>query len=185
MDSKSSTSEAQEDLVVVGVVRRPHGLLGELAIEVLSDVPGRIAPGVGLWLVSATGARQQVTVAAARPHREHLLVKLAGVADRTAAEPLKGASLEIERSKVPAAAEGAFYHFELVGCRCQDRALGTLGEVADVVEGPGATMLRVVGEKGELLIPFVESFLGDIDVVARTIEVVLPEGFLDVCGSKS
>jgi 16S rRNA processing protein RimM len=198
MGSKSSTSNSSpptsgsetarvtqgSDWVMVGRVRRAHGLKGELAVEVLSDVAGRWTPGARLDAVDRQGTRRVVSVVAARPHQDHLLVTLAEVRDRNAAEAMVGASFEVERAAVPPAPTGSFYQFELVGCEVRDRKQGELGRVTDLLAGPGGWLLRLEGPQGELLIPFVESFLGRVDVEAQRIEVELPEGFVEACGSK-
>lgn len=179
------SSESVPELVVVGVVRRAHGLRGELAVEVLSDVAGRISPGACFTAVHSGGAKQPVKVVGVRPHQDQLLVTFAEVNDRTAAEGLRGASLEMDRALVPPAPTGSFYQFDLVGCEVRDPSGGELGTVMDLLFGPGGSMLRVEGRHGELLIPFVEGFLERVDVERRRIQVVLPEGFVEVCGSKS
>jgi 16S rRNA processing protein RimM len=170
--------------VAAGRVLAAHGLRGELAVEVLSDVAGRFAPGSALLLTAPGAPPHPVTVRASRPHKGALLVTLAGVEDRTAAEALRGALLEVDAAAVPPAPEGSYYHFDLVGCRCV-AGDGDLGEVVEVVEGGGGILLRVVGGHGELLLPFVDSYLGEVDVAARRIEWRLPEGFVEACGSAS
>lgn len=197
MGSKSSTSNPLpptssraarlsqgSDWVMVGRVRRAHGLKGELAVEVLSDVAGRWTPGARLEVVDRQGARRAVSVEAVRPHQDGLLVTLAEVKDRNTAEGMVGSSFEVERAAVPPAPAGSFYQFELVGCEVRDRREGELGRVTDLLAGPGGWLLRLEGRQGELLIPFVESFLARVDVEAQRIEVELPEGFVEACGSK-
>ena len=175
---------AATDRVAAGRVLGAHGLRGELAVEVLSDVDGRFAPGSELLLTAGGEAPRPVTVVASRPHKGQLLVVLSGVEDRTAAEGLRNALLEVAAAAVPPAPEGSYYHFELLGCRCVDGE-GELGEVVEVLEGGGGVLLRVVGGRGELLLPFVDSFLAEVDVAARRIEWRLPEGFVEACGSAS
>lgn len=180
--------------VAVGRIASAHGLRGEIAVEVLSDVPGRFAPGASL-LLSAAGATRPVVVAAARNfssrHKERLLLSLHGIEDRTAAEALRGALLEVDAAAVPPAPAGSYYHYDLVGCRCIDRRAGELGAVAEVVEGGGGDLLRVVtpahGDEParELLLPFVDAYLAEVDVAGRRILWDLPEGLIEACGSAS
>ena len=101
------------------------------------------------------------------------------------AKRLRGAVLRVPRSEVPPAPRGAYYHFELVGCRVVDQRRGGLGLVEEVVEDGGGVLLRVRGDSGELLIPFVRAFLGAVDVASRRIEVDLPEGLIEACASTS
>jgi 16S rRNA processing protein RimM len=175
--------------VAVGRVAAPHGIRGELAVERLSDVPGRFAAGATLLLSLPGASPRPVSVVSSRAHaskgRERLLLRLAEVDDRDAAEALRGALLEVEATAVPPAPEGSYYQFDLVGCRCTDRRGGELGEVAEVVEGGGGTLLRVVAPGRELLLPFVDPYLAEVDVAGRRILWDLPEGLIEACGSAS
>jgi 16S rRNA processing protein RimM len=173
----------------VGRVVAPHGVRGELTVERMSDVPGRFAAGAELLLSLPGAPPRPVVVVAARTHvakgNERLLVRLDAVGDRDAAEALRGALLEVEAAAVPPAPVGSYYQFELVGCRCSDRRSGELGEVAEVIEGGGGTLLRVVAPGRELLLPFVEPYLAEVDVAGHRIVWDLPEGLIEACGSAS
>jgi 16S rRNA processing protein RimM len=176
-------------------VTNAHGLRGEVAVDAFSDVAGRFASGSSLWLTARSEAPRKVVVESSRPltsrHKDRLLLSLQGIADRTAAEALRGALLEIDAAAVPPAPEGSYYHYDLVGCRCTDRRAGELGEVVEVVEGGGGDLLRVVvpahgDEPGrELLLPFVDAYLAEVDVAGRRILWDLPEGLIEACGSAS
>ncbi len=186
---EASDHRGAAERVAVGRVVAPHGLRGELAVEALSDVPGRFAPGAALLLTLPGGLPRPQVVAGCRVpasrHRHRLLLRLAGVDDRTTAEALRGALLEVEAAAVPPAPEGSYYQFDLVGCRCSDRTAGELGEVVEVLEGGGGDLLRVVGGGRELLLPFVDAYLADVDVDGRHISWDLPEGLIEACGSAS
>jgi len=172
--------------VLVGIVSRAHGLRGELVVEPLSDRPERFAPGAELELVDRHGNRRPIRVQRSRPHGGVLRVAFEGVADRDAAEALRGAQLEIARELVPPAAAGEYYHFELVGCRCVDEREGELGEVVELVESPAGLLLLVARPGGgKVLLPFVESFLVGVDREARRIDWRLPEGLIEACASRS
>lgn len=191
MASKSSTEapaapgRSLPETVVVGRVRRAHGVQGEVAVEVMSDVPGRFEAGSELVAVGPSGRRSALTLVAARPHRGGLLARFAGVDDRDAADALRGARLEVARSAVPAAPAGTYYYFELVGCRCTDATVGELGEVTGLTEDGGGVLLVVEGPLGAVPIPFVQRFLRKVDVEAGLIELDLPPGLVETCASRS
>jgi 16S rRNA processing protein RimM len=127
-----------------------------------------------------------VTVAAFRRAAAGGLLRLRGVEDREGAEALRGARLEVAREAAPRPRRGSYYYFELVGCRCSDARAGDLGTVSEVREDGGGLMLRVVDGHGrELPIPWVEGFVRRVDVERRTIELALPEGFVEACASPS
>lgn len=158
---------------------------GELLVEPLSDVPGRLEPGSRLWLVAGSGERRDVEVATSRPHAGGLLLSFRGLGDRDAVEAFRGGRLEVERGSTPPAPEGSYYFFELVGCACVDARQGELGRVVDVTEDGGGLLLRLRGAAGELLVPFVSAYLVKVDIADRRIDVELPPGLVETCASGS
>ena len=190
MGSRSASTEdsgetSSQDLILVGVVLRPHGVRGEVRIEIHSDLPERFAPGSRLRITTTAGATRQVRVASFREVRGGGLVRFRGCHDRDHAVELRGARLEVPRSQVPAPPEGLYYHFDLVGCRCLDAELGDLGEVEAVVEDGGGVLLEVRGPDRLVPVPFVEAFLDEVDIPGRRIRLRLPEGLIESCASKS
>ena len=214
MSSTSSTKRTERrDLpatVLVGRVVKPHGVRGEALVEVLSDVPGRLAAGSSLLAAdeegeplrpgARPGVPPRLVVVASRRHdaagEGAVLVRFEGVADRDAAAALAGVWLAVERSQVPPAPAGSYYRYELVGCRCRDGAR-ELGRVVDVIEDGGGLLLIVEGslenpaegrEEGprkRVPIPFVERFLREVDVAAGEIVLELPPGLVEACASTS
>ncbi len=186
-----STSEALEsearaaDTVVVGVVVRPHGVRGELKIEIQSDNPKRFEPGSDLLLALPHAPPRRVRVEAFRGVRGGGLLVLEGYETRDQAEELRGARLEVDVRDVPPAPPGLYYHYELVGCRCVTAEGEELGRVVEVVEDGGGHLLRLRRGSREVLVPFVEAFLKRLDVAARRIEVSLPPGLVEICASES
>ena len=89
--------------LTVGRVVKAHGLTGELVVQVRTDDPElRFAPGAVLRAKGSDQRERNYTVAAARAHGSHLLVRLAGVADRDGADALRG-SVFVDRFRGPAA----------------------------------------------------------------------------------
>ncbi len=192
MRSRSATTEADAgagralpETVLVGRLLRPHGVRGELKVEIHSDIPDRFAPGSELLLIAGQQPRRTVRIVRFRPVGAGGLVVLEGCETREDAELLRGARLEIERSRVPAAPEGVYYHYEIVGCRCHDEAHGDLGEVTDMVEDGGGYLLRLTHGRREILVPFVEAFLVSVDIEAGRIDLRLPPGLVEICASGS
>ena len=183
MTSRSGKREAgdPEERILVGRIVGAHGIRGEVSVEVYSDVEDRFDPGRRIFL-DLRGRSSALTVETVRPHKGRLLVGFEGIGDRNRAEELRGGKLGVDRSDVPPAPEGSYYHFELVGCRVVDRALGELGEVADVIEDGGGILLVVRRPSGNLPVPFVDPYLERVDIEGQQIDCVLPEGFLEACG---
>ena len=191
MASSSSKTEAPGTAaplpatVVVARFLRARGLRGELIAEVLTDVPGRLKAGAKFQLTGERRPAREVEIASVSPHPQGALVRLVGVETRDAADGVRGGVLEIERPKSSPRPKGSYFEYELVGCQCGDGAGETLGVLVAVDDGGGGPLLRIEGERGELLVPFVESFLKSVDIAGRRIELVLPPGLLETCVSRS
>jgi 16S rRNA processing protein RimM len=131
--------------LVVGRVLRPHGVRGELTVQVLSDAPERFAPGaeLGVGDPDGPGPLRPVVVRSARLHQGRLLLGLEGVEDRTAAEPLRGAWLSIPVAAARPLGPDEFWPHQLVGLAVVDRQGRRRGRVADVVPGAAHDLLAV------------------------------------------
>src|SRR5437763_10135144 len=123
-DRKDTTDEGR---VAVGRITRAHGVHGEAAVLVLSEIEERFS--VGSSLVLEDGRR--LTVRSARPHRGKLLVRFDELPDRTAVEPLTGEYLFVGANEVPAAPEGAFWPHELEGSEVLTEEGRSLGRIAE------------------------------------------------------
>jgi 16S rRNA processing protein RimM len=170
------------DRLVVGRVLRPHGVRGELSVEVLSDAPDRFAPGGELGVGDPDGDAplERVVVRAARLHLGRLLLSLEGVEDRDAADRFRGAWLSIPVTDARPLDPDEFWPHQLVGLTVVDRQGHERGRVADVVPGaahdllsvelPGgasalvpavAALVTVELEAGRVLVDAVPGLLGD------------------------
>ena len=134
--------------LVVGRVLRPHGVRGELSVEVLSDAPERFAPGaeLGVGDPDGPGPLAPAVVRAARLHQGRLLLSLEGVEDRDAADRFRGAWLSIPVADARPLDAGEFWPHQLVGLTVVDRQGRERGRVADVVPGEGAKIDRLLAE---------------------------------------
>jgi 16S rRNA processing protein RimM len=165
--------------VVVGRIGRPHGIGGEVTVEVRTDEPdARFAPGSRL-LVDPPGPDR--VVSSARWHSGRLLLRLEGVADRSAAEALRGTLLHVERSadEVPDEPDD-YYDSTLVGCAAVLTDGTAVGEVEDVLHLPAQDLLVVRTAAGaEVLVPFVAAIVPEVDLEDRRIVLDPPDGLLD------
>jgi len=178
-------SGSTADVVVVGLVRRAHGVRGEVLVEVLTDVANRFDVGAELLIREGAERLRSLRIASARPHQGCLLVQFEGLSDRDAIEPLRGADLLIPAERLSQAPEGAYFYFDLIGSACVDRRVGALGEVAGVREDGGGLLLEVRSEREVLLVPFVREYLVSVDSDNRLIELDLPHGLVETCTSRS
>jgi 16S rRNA processing protein RimM len=168
--------------LVVARIGRAHGIRGEVTVEVRTDAPGeRFVPGASLYVTGPHGLAgvDSVTVASVRDHNGTLLLGFEEVADRTAAEALRGALLEAD---VPDDSEepDAWYDHQLVGLHVLDADGARLGEVVAVEHPPAQDLLVVRRPDGEQrLVPFVAALVPSVDVAGGVVVVDAPPGLLD------
>ncbi|MFG1698801.1 ribosome maturation factor RimM [Nonomuraea sp. NPDC049309] len=164
--------------LVVGRIGRPHGVRGEVTVEVRTDDPElRFAPGTAI--ATDPPDRGPLVVAGRRWHKGVLLVAFEEVPDRNAAEELRGTMLVIDSADVePSDDPDEFHDHQLIGLTVVTVAGEHVGEVDDVLHH-GQDLL-VVKRKGrdEALIPFVKALVPEVDLEAGRLVVDPPEGLL-------
>ena len=167
--------------IVVGRVRKPHGLKGELAIYPLTDSPEELF-GVGRELMVLDLRGKQVgTVkleSCRKFHREWLL-RFEGYPDRDAVEDFRQHFLAVPRVELPPLGDGEVYERELVGFAVRDEKDEPLGIVSEVYELPTGVAIEVQGPKREFLLPFKSEYVKETDRDGRRLVVVIPDGLLD------
>jgi 16S rRNA processing protein RimM len=163
--------------VVVGRIGRPHGIRGEVTVEVRTDEPDeRFAPGAVLLVDTPAG---RLEVERMHWHSGRLLLTFAGVTDRNEAEALRGLLLHVDREENASPEDPEeFYDSTLVGCLVVTREGIDVGTVVEVAHLPAQDLLVVEGAFGEVLVPFVAPIVPEVDVVARRIVIEPPDGLL-------
>lgn len=154
-----------EPTVAVGRISRPHGVRGELAVTVLSEVASRFDPGAVVLLDDG----RSLTVTSSKPHGAMLLVTFAEVPTREAGKELSGRLLSVPAASSPPAPEGTWWDHEIVGCAVATDAGRDLGVVEDVIHTPANDVWSVVRDGEETLVPVLADLLVEVDVVARRI----------------
>lgn len=169
--------------VVVGRAGRAHGVTGELSVAVLTDEPTlRFAAEVTLLARLPSGGTRTLTVAGVRPHGDRLLVRFAGVPDRTAAEALAGSTLLADAVPLESPADPEeFFDHQLVGAAVVDTTGAALGTVGEVLHHGAQDLLVVTREGGgeDVLVPFVAAIAVAVDVPGRRVTLDPPGGLFD------
>ena len=163
--------------VVVGRIGKPHGIRGEVTLDVRTDEPDRrFAPGTTLRAEAPAGADRRpssLTVARARWHQSTLLVTFEELADRNAAEAARGTVLysTIGRDETPDDPD-EFYDHQLVGLEVVDVDGRALGTVKALVHGSAQDLLTVRTADGrDALVPFVTALVPEVDLRAGRVVV--------------
>jgi 16S rRNA processing protein RimM len=169
-------------LLVIGQIARPHGIRGEVIVEVRTDEPAqRFAAGTELRTDAGP-----LRVEQARPHaaagRDRLIVAFDGVYDRTSAETLRGTLLWVESDELPPSEDpDEFPDHQLVGLTAVTPEGERLGEVTRVEHAPASDLLVLALPDGRTaLVPFVTAIVPDVDVANGRIVLTPPPGLLDL-----
>ena len=190
--SGGEQSRLPEDRVVVGVVRRPYGFDGSIAVSQHSSDPDRFKPGDDIIVDGAPFSIEAVKVTG-----RATVLKLASVNSEEQAGALRGKTIEVDVSALPPPPPGAYYHYQIIGARVVTVDGEELGRVVEILE-TGSNDVYVVrageqpadgkpGEKSgrkaasapgpaDLLVPALKDVIVSIDVERGLIQVDLPEG---------
>ena len=183
--SAPARSNTDAEFVIVGRVRKAHGIRGELVVEPITDAPERIfAPGQRVFAGTVRGDlapdRRELRIDRATRFKGGLIVAFREIADRNAAEQWRNRFFLVPAAEVPPLDEGEVYVHELVGMRVLLASGVGLGEVAEVYELPQGLAIDVRRDEGggTVLLLYEQSVIS-VDRDTRTVTVTVPEGLLD------
>ena len=162
--------------VIVARVARAHGIRGALLLEAETDHGEALfRPGRRLHLVGGG----TLTIASARPHAGRWLAEMREVADRDAAESLRGRRLGVPRDELPDLPDGGYLLHDLIGMSVV-AAGESVGVVRDVYDQPAAPLLALDVAGRERLIPFEADLVDELDIRRGVLRMTLPTGLLDI-----
>jgi 16S rRNA processing protein RimM len=157
-----------EPTVVVGRITRSHGVRGEVAVMVLTEVGERFEPGATVYLDDG----QPLSIAGSRPHRGRMLVTFTGVRDRDAAEKLVQRDLVVPESESPPLPEGSYWDHQLIGCEVVTESGRSLGVLRDVIHTPANDVWSSIDDEGtETLVPAIADVVASVDIDGRRVVV--------------
>ncbi len=158
---------ARDSRVCLGVIVGAKGLRGDVRVKSFTEDPADVGAYGPVTLtdgrsfkITVVGAAQGVVVA-----------RLAGIADRTAAEALKGAELYVERGALPAPTDGSFYHADLIGAQATLTDGVVLGRVTALHNFGGGDMMEVGEGRESILIPLTPEVIAELDVAGGRVVV--------------
>jgi 16S rRNA processing protein RimM len=176
---------APDDLVVVGHVTGAYGIQGWIRVRPYSSEADALLNAKTWWLEKSGQPKQDVDVMQSKGHSGDIVARLTGVADRNAAEAMKGTVVSISRKHFPALDDNEFYWVDLIGSAVENLQGEQLGVVSDMMDNGAHPILKVTApaqetavlpedaveakpRKGareksvaapEMLIPFVDQFV--------------------------
>lgn len=171
--------------IAVGRVRGAWGIAGSIRVEPFNAPRDSVLRSARRWWLvvpverrgpgSARGAVapvvRELRITRCRTQGDALVAQAQGLADRTAAEALKGCEVHVSRADFPPPAEGEYYWVDLVGCAVIGQEHAPLGTVT-ALDDHGAHPILVMSDgERERLVPFAGDYILKVDLVARLIEV--------------
>lgn len=172
-------SRSPDEKIVIGRVIKPHGLTGEVAVEILTDFPDRYVPGLSVELRSDSGEIRPASIASARPHGGRMLVRFEGVSEPLGAEALRGLDLCVAAASVAPRPPDYVFHWEIEGCEAFDTAGALLGTVREMEELGGRTLLVIETPRGPREVPFSYPIVSRVELGSKRIILDPPAGLLD------
>jgi 16S rRNA processing protein RimM len=146
-------SEGGERRIALAAVAGAHGVKGEVRLKLFSDSADSLAAHKKLYL---GGVERRLLFV--REGGKAVVARFEGVADRSAAEALRGSLVEIDRSALPPLDEGEYYHADVIGLPAVDRDGKAVGTVVSVENYGAGDLLEIEAENGKRsLIPFRET----------------------------
>jgi 16S rRNA processing protein RimM len=175
-NAAGSLSGSEPAFIAVGKLRHAHGVHGEILMEVYTDFPDRLQPGVILYLGEEAS---QLRLVKCRRHGAGLLMTFEGFSSPEEIGQFRNQIVYVKSTDRPPLADGEYYHHQLIGLRVITRDGNALGIVTEILE-TGASDVLVVrpGSGPEILIPFVDSFIHEINLDRREITAQLIPGML-------
>lgn len=176
--------QAWDEMALVGVVARTHGLHGDVVVHAETDFPEhRFAPG-GTVFIEGTPAPRPLRIRALWFHGDRPVVAFDGIETLSQSETLRGAQLRIPETSLRPLPEGTWYAHDLVGCNVRTVEGDAVGAVGAVEGQPGAQRLVVETDGAEIDVPLVEEICVTVDPAAQAIVIDPPEGLLELNGAR-
>ncbi|MGH7592465.1 MAG: ribosome maturation factor RimM [Gemmatimonadales bacterium] len=165
--------------IVVGRVRKPHGLKGELAIFPLTGDPAAVFVAGRVMQLRDLGGDlvAKVVIETARLYHRECLLKFRDHDRREAVDPYRQLFVAVARDALPPLEDGEVYQQELIGWAVRDEADEPIGIVSEVYDLPQGPTIEVQGPKREFMLPFRSEYVKVVDRETRRLVVAVPEGW--------
>ncbi len=182
MSEVTPSGSSTPDYLLLGEILRPHGVIGEVRMRVLTAHPERLQELKTVFLGKSPedGDRAVLyTVKSVRMHQGYALIRFEGVNDRTQADRLRQLLVMVALEDAVPLDEDEFYLYQLIGLTVQTDSGQILGTLTEVLE-TGANDVYIVDspQYGEVLIPATSETIVQTDIQAGLLTVKLPEGLL-------
>lgn len=157
-----SPHSGEPEFLVIGKLRRPHGVKGEMIMDVITDFPERLKAGMSVFVGED---HQPLRVKTLREHHKGALISFADYSTPDNVGFLRNWMVYVKASGLPTLPKGEYYHHQVIGLRVIDESGIELGRVTDVI-ATGANDVFVIHQEGgsEFLLPFIDEMVLGIDL---------------------
>ena len=176
-ENPGSPSNGEPVYLVVGTLRRSHGIRGDLLVEVITAFPERLKPGTYVYVGEKKLA---LKITRRRPHNQGLILGFEGISTAEATVKYRAQTIYVRAEDRPPLPEGEYYHHQIIGLNVVDEAGSELGVVTEIIE-TGANDVYVVKNAAgrEILLPALKEVLLEVNLDTRTMRVHLLPGLAD------
>lgn len=172
-DNTGSLPLGEPVFLAVGYIRRPHGVRGEMLMDLLTDFPERLVPGKRLYLGEE---HLPVQIRSVRPALQAVLIAFEEFEDRDQVAAFRNQYLYVRADELPPLPEGEYYHHQLLGLMVFDREGHALGVLTEILETGANDVYVVRDEQGrEILLPVIEGVILEVDLQSHRLIVNPPE----------
>lgn len=171
-----SLSVGEPEYLAVGFLRRPHGVHGEMIMDVHTDFPERLQGGVTVYVGDE---HKPLLIADRRPYSSGMLVHFRGIRTPEAAGLYRNTWVYVLTADRPPLPEGEYYHHQLLGLSVITDDGRELGLLTDIIE-TRANDVYVVKDRdgGEILLPAIASVVLEVDIERRQMQVHILDGLI-------
>lgn len=173
----SVEQSAEPHFLAVGRIVRPHGVNGEVRVELLTDHPERFE-----WLDAiyvGENSPRLVAIDSVRYHQNVVLLKLAGYPTRTEAELLRGELLQVPESEAVPLEEDEYFLYQIIGLQVETEKGTRLGQLSEILETGANNVFVVEGEMGQYLLPDIPDVIKIVDFENKRIVIHPLPGLID------
>ncbi len=165
-----------DDWIEAGAIVRPHGLKGEVVVDLARDLLEVVTESLELRVTGRKGGERTLTVERARDHKARKIVQFEGVSTVEDAEALRGWSVWLTREQIGPLEEDRWFVADIVGIDVYTDGDEYLGKLIEVMHMPGNDVYVVRKDEKEILLPVIDDVVRSVDIDSGRMVVHLMEG---------
>lgn len=174
----SASNRTEPDFLIIGRIIKPHGVKGEVSVNVLTEFPERFDTMQSVFLGDDHSAKETGIVSMRWSH-DKVLMRFEGHTNRNDVEDLRGVYLKVPIEDAITLEDGSYYHFQLENLKVLTDTGESLGYLSQVLETGANDVYVVKTEKGEILLPATHEVILSVDLESETMTVHLLPGLVN------